>query len=263
LEKLHLPEGLSLAEIHTHTLASDGIVSSSELICDAANAGVKVLCITDHDSMSATPADVDLGASMGVDVVHGEEVTTSFPPGIHILGLFLTKQVRMHMSIVDTVDAIHEQGGLVVVPHPFMPTWFASMGPRRLLKLMETHAVDGIEIRHPWPVLPGTWRYLDGFYARHQERLGAAVAGSDAHYGRIDLMRRPTLFPGTTAADLRKAIIERATSPLVLEQKLSPTLAQRISQHKRGNIWFPAQRRKGLVGWGVGPTKSIADVDSI
>jgi predicted metal-dependent phosphoesterase TrpH len=38
MQQIDLPDGLSLAEIHSHTLASDGIVSSSELICDAANA---------------------------------------------------------------------------------------------------------------------------------------------------------------------------------------------------------------------------------
>ena len=88
-----------------------------------------MLCITDHDTISDLGPAIETGAALGVDVVRGEEVTASFPPGIHIVGLFLDRQIRMHMSVEDTVDAIHDAGGLAVIAHPFMPTWFASMTP--------------------------------------------------------------------------------------------------------------------------------------
>ena len=93
--------------------------------------GVNVVCVTDHDTMTDLGRATELGARLGVDVVRGEEVTTTFPPGIHIVGLFLEHQVRMHMSVEDTVDAMHDAGGLAVIAHPFMPTWFASMTPGR------------------------------------------------------------------------------------------------------------------------------------
>ena len=93
--------------------------------------GSNVLCITDHDTISELGPAIEVGAALGVEVVRGEEVTASFPPGIHIVGLFLERQIRMHMSVEDTVDAIHDAGGLAVIAHPFMPTWFASMTPGR------------------------------------------------------------------------------------------------------------------------------------
>ena len=246
--------GLGLAEIHAHTLASDGMVSAEDLVRAAAAIGLSVLCVTDHDTMSDLRAATELGASLGVDVVGGEEVTASFPPGIHIVGLFLERQVRMHMSVEDTIDAIHDAGGLAVIAHPFMPTWFASMSPGRARRLLETHRVDGIEVRHTAPVLPGTWRHVDAFYAEHRERLGAALGAGDSHFGRHDLGRVLTVFPGGNAGDLRRAIEERTTSPLSGSVSPGgPPLKMRLGQQYRSMVWLERERRAGRVGAGAGP----------
>ena len=75
--------------------------------------------------------------------------------------------------------------------------------------------MDGIELRHTAPVLPRTWGLLDTFYAEHRERLGAALGAGDSHFGAHDLGRVLTVFPGESAADLRRAIEGRTTSPHV------------------------------------------------
>src|SRR5205807_9278134 len=131
---------------------------------------------------------------------------TSFPPGVHVIALFIEHPIRMHMSIVDTVDAIHDEGGLAVLAHPFMPSWFASITERGARAVLHARAVDGIELRHTAPVLPGTWSRLDAFYAEHRETLGAALGSSDSHFGAHDVGRIVTAFPGSTAADLGRAI---------------------------------------------------------
>ena len=110
----------------------------------------------------------------------------------------------MHMSAEDTVDAIHDQGGLAIVAHPFMPTYFASMTQRRLDTLLESRTVDGIELRHTAPVLPGTWKRLDEYYAAHRDRLGAAVGAGDSHFGAADIGRIVTVFEGSGAAGLAR-----------------------------------------------------------
>src|SRR5580700_4839384 len=249
-------DGLGVAEIHAHTLASDGMVSATELVRAAAAIGLNVLCITDHDTISDLEPAIDAGAALGVDVVRGEEVTAAFPPGIHIVGLFLDRQIRMHMSVEDTVDAIHDAGGLAVIAHPFMPTWFASMTPGRARHLLESRQVDGIELRHTAPVLPGTWRQLDAFYAERRDQLGAALGAGDSHFGEHDLGRVLTVFPGTTAADLRRAIEERTTSPLSGAVAPSPPpVRMRLAQQYRSMIWLGGERRAGRVGGGAGPTR--------
>ncbi|MGH3579403.1 MAG: PHP domain-containing protein [Mycobacterium sp.] len=253
--RAHAGDGLGLAEIHAHTLASDGMVSAEDLVRAAAAVGLNVLCITDHDTVSDLGPAIDAGAALGVDVVRGEEVTASFPPGIHIVGLYLERQIRMHMSVEDTVDAIHDAGGLAVIAHPFMPTWFASMTPGRARQLLETHRLDGIEVRHTAPVLPRTWGLLDTFYAEHRERLGAALGAGDSHFGEHDLGRVVTVFPGRSAADLRRAIESRTTSPMTDAAAPSPPpLRMRLAQQYRAMVWLAGERRAGRVGGGAGPT---------
>jgi len=70
-ERIRLGEGLSAAEAHSHTLASDGMVTSVELVRAAAAIGLSVICITDHDTLSPLEEATEIGAQLGVDVVPG------------------------------------------------------------------------------------------------------------------------------------------------------------------------------------------------
>jgi predicted metal-dependent phosphoesterase TrpH len=252
--RVTLPPGLCAAEAHAHTLASDGMVTAPELVRAAAAAGLQVVCVTDHDTIPDLAEATDVGAALGVDVVRGEEVTCVFPPGTHIVALFIDRPIRMHMSVEDTVDAIHDQGGLAIVPHPFMPTYFASMSQRRLDSLLETHAVDGIELRHTAPVLHGTWKRLDEYYGRRRDRLGAALGAGDSHFGAADIGRVVTVFEGAGADGLRRALEQRTTSPRRGIRPASPGLRARLAQQQRAMIWLSHQRRTGRVGGGAGPS---------
>jgi PHP domain len=254
-QRVTLPDGLSAAEVHAHTRASDGMVTPVELVRAAASAGLRVVCVTDHDTIPDLAEAITVGAELGVDVVRGEEVTCVFPPGTHIVGLFLDKQIRMHMSAEDTVDAIHDQGGLAIVAHPFMPTYFASISQRRLQTLLESRSVDGIELRHTAPVLPGTWKRLDEYYAAHRERLGAALGAGDSHFGAADIGRVVTVFEGSGAAGLRVSLERRTTSPRAGIRPLPPGLRARLAQQQRAMVWLAHQRRTGRVGQGVGPSR--------
>lgn len=245
--------GLGAAEVHAHTLASDGMVSPEELVMDAARIGLSVICITDHDTTGAVARAVEAGAAAGVEIVRGEEVTTAAPAGIHVVGLFLERPVRMGMSVEDTVDAIRDEGGLAVLAHPFMPTYFASIGEARARRLLETRSVDGIELRHTAILTGRGRRRLDAFYADSRERLGAALGAGDSHFGRYDLGRLVTLFPGRSAADLRTAIERRTTSPAPGITPQPPPLRLRVAQQRRSLVWLPLERRAGRVGGGVGP----------
>jgi predicted metal-dependent phosphoesterase TrpH len=252
-QRIQLPPGLSAAEVHAHTLASDGMVTAPGLVRSAAAIGLSVVCVTDHDTITDLAEAIDVGAALGVDVVCGEEVTCVFPPGTHIVGLFIDRQVRMHMSVADTVDAIHDQGGLALVPHPFMPTYFASMSQGRLDALLDSRRVDGIELRHTAPVLPGTWKRLDEYYVAHREQLGAAVGAGDSHFGANDLGRVVTVFEGRGADGLRASLEAHTTSPLAGITPTPPGWRARLGQQQRAMIWLSHQRRTGRVGGGVGP----------
>lgn len=258
LSRITLGPGLGAAEVHAHTLASDGMVSPEDLVAAAAAAGISVLCITDHDTMGSAARAREAGSAAGVEVVAGQEVTTALPSGTHIVGLFLSQPVRMGMSMEDTVDAIHDQGGLAVLAHPFMPTYFASISERRARSLLERRSVDGIELRHTAVMTPRGRRRLDDFYSAHRERLGAALGAGDSHFGRHDLGRVVTVFPGRTAADFRRAVEQRLTSPRPGVVPVPPPLSMRLAQQRRSLLWLPGERRAGRVGGGVGPGAVVA-----
>ncbi len=201
---------MSLADPHCHTLASDGMVSPAELVAAAAARHLDLIAVTDHDTMQAAGEVRERGQAAGLEVVMGMEVTTRWPALTHVLGWYLERPVRSGMSLLDTVDAIHEQGGLAVIPHPFMPTWFASCQPGTLARLIQQRALDGIEIEFSAPIPARRKRVLLRFYRANQERLGAALGSSDSHFGAHDLGRCATRYEG----DFQAAVRERRTEPV-------------------------------------------------
>jgi predicted metal-dependent phosphoesterase TrpH len=64
-----------IADLHTHTTASDGELSSEQLVDLAAENGVRVLAVTDHDTVAGVPAAIARGRERGVEVVTGCELT--------------------------------------------------------------------------------------------------------------------------------------------------------------------------------------------
>src|SRR5256885_9827337 len=99
------------------------------------------------------------------------------------------------MSLEDTVDAIHDQGALAIVPHPFMPVYFGSIQPNMLRGLLEKHQVDGIEMVFTVPIGARRRRQLDQFYITNRERPGAAVRGHARHSGPPELWSALNTYP--------------------------------------------------------------------
>lgn len=74
-----------LADLHTHTTASDGKLSPLDLLARARTAGVEMLAITDHDSIAAY---AELPAVTDLRIVPGVEFSTLWQRvGIHVVGL--------------------------------------------------------------------------------------------------------------------------------------------------------------------------------
>ena len=82
---------MSGIDLHTHTTASDGTYTPAELVGEAVRRGVRVLAVTDHDSVDAVvPALVAARSHPPLEVVPGIEINTDEPGGeIHVLGYFL------------------------------------------------------------------------------------------------------------------------------------------------------------------------------
>jgi hypothetical protein len=79
-----------LIDLHTHTTASDGRRTPSELVACAAAAGVTVLSVTDHDTIAGCDPAAAACAEAGVEFVPGIEITaTRDGVDVHVLGYFI------------------------------------------------------------------------------------------------------------------------------------------------------------------------------
>lgn len=81
----------SRADFHTHTTASDGRLTPTELIDLAARRGVRIIAVTDHDSTEGLPEAEEAAARHeGLVLVPGIEMSADIPGDeVHILGYFL------------------------------------------------------------------------------------------------------------------------------------------------------------------------------
>jgi hypothetical protein len=226
-----------IADPHCHTLSSDGMVTPAELVAAAVAARLDLIAVTDHDTMDSVRETQRRGEAEGVAVIAGQEVTTKWPAMTHVLAWFLEKPIARGLSVEDTVEAIHDQGGLAIIPHPFMPVYFGSIQPQMLRRLIENHRVDGIEIMSTVPIGSRRRRALEDFYVRHRDRLGAEVGGSDCHFGPHDIGSVVTQFEG----DFRTAIKERRTVPVRLRTGTVPRSIA-VRQQWRALVELPLRR---------------------
>lgn len=78
------------ADLHTHTIHSDGALTPRELLDKARAVGIGILSITDHDSVNGIDEAMSIGEEIGVEVIPGAELSaTCNGSEIHILGYFL------------------------------------------------------------------------------------------------------------------------------------------------------------------------------
>jgi predicted metal-dependent phosphoesterase TrpH len=81
-----VPPAPALADFHTHTLRSDGILTPAELVAAVAATGVKLLAITDHDTLAGVRELRASGATpAGLEVIPGIEINTVVIDRDHVL----------------------------------------------------------------------------------------------------------------------------------------------------------------------------------
>ncbi|RKY57179.1 MAG: phosphatase [Candidatus Latescibacterota bacterium] len=77
-------------DLHVHTTCSDGIFRPEEVVRMAAEAGLEVIAITDHDTVDGVERALEAGRQIGVEVIPGVELSTRAGRSeIHILGYYV------------------------------------------------------------------------------------------------------------------------------------------------------------------------------
>jgi predicted metal-dependent phosphoesterase TrpH len=191
------------ADIHVHTNHSDGLADVREVLEQAAETDLRVLAITDHDTIEGALEARALHATKRYpfELLVGCEVSTIWG---HVLALGIEQPIATGMSVEATIQAIHAQGGVAIAAHPY-GKWVNSVG-----KQLERYArgserrwcFDGLEVFNA-----SLWDADDN----QRALIAAAVlgipacGGSDSH-SLPTIGRGYTWFAGHTTTDLLMAI---------------------------------------------------------
>jgi len=199
-----MTERLGRADLHIHTLASDGTAGMVDILDHVErNTDLDVIAITDHERIDAALAGRAMARDRGlrVEVIVGEEVTTL---GGHLLALWIETPIKPFRSLRSTIAAIHDQGGVAIPAHPLVPYPLCAQGfvLRRLLADEPRYRPDAIEAFNP-TTLGRPWH---GRVVRFAEEHGLArVGNSDAH--SLEAIGVGfTTFAGHDGAALRAAL---------------------------------------------------------
>ena len=75
-------------DLHTHTTASDGLLSPEALVIKAKASGIDVLAVTDHDTTAGITQAVDEANRQNIKLLAGIELSVSWTDkNFHIVGL--------------------------------------------------------------------------------------------------------------------------------------------------------------------------------
>ena len=79
-----------MIDLHTHSTASDGTLTPSQLVRYAVERSIEVLSLTDHDTLSGLAEAGREAEEVGLEFIPGVEISAEFSPGtLHILGYFV------------------------------------------------------------------------------------------------------------------------------------------------------------------------------
>jgi len=198
------------ADLHIHTTHSfDGTASVREVLESAAQAGLDVIAITDHNEIRAGLEARELASEYDLQVIPGAEVSTREG---HLVALFVEQPIPAGLSLVETLLRVGEQGGIGIAAHPNHPVP-NSLPVRAILEALEhplaCKFLCGIEVCNMNPT--------HSIFNKRSEKAAASlplarIASSDSHLAAM-VGAGVTRFDGHTTADLRHAIECRSTLP--------------------------------------------------
>lgn len=195
------------ADIHMHTTASDGFASIHQVLGYIARKRLlDVVAITDHDVMDSSLWAYKHRHNYPFEIIPGVEVSSAEG---HVLALWVTQPIDKGMSLKETAAAIHKQGGMAILAHPFEAIVCADAAWRYLThpEVITEAKVDAIEVHNAGAMTPG-----NNLLARRlAKRLNLPTVGNSDGHSLEAIGRGVTYFQGHTADDFRNAVLSGQT----------------------------------------------------
>ncbi|HYH11240.1 MAG TPA: PHP domain-containing protein [Thermomicrobiales bacterium] len=187
-------------DLHAHTTASDGTVIPADLVDLAAERGIRVIAITDHDTIDGIPAAKRRADEQNITLVPGVELsTTERGAEIHVLGFGLNVMdealredlarlaAARYRRIVTMIEKLRDAGYLIDGDAILAQANEGSIGrphvARALIELGAVSSVDEAFDRLLRPGRPG-WVPREPFSPEQAVQLLA-------HHGAVPVLAHP------------------------------------------------------------------------
>jgi predicted metal-dependent phosphoesterase TrpH len=201
-------------DLHTHSTASDGSLSPTDLVLRAKAQGVTHLALTDHDGTEGLAEAEDAAQQHGIKLIPGVEVSVSWHGAtVHIVGLQLDQQNEVlqnglrslrdyrrerAIKIADRLDKAGIPGALEGAGKYASETMLGRVHFARFL-VEKGHAQDMKDVFNRFLVknkpgyVTGNWATLDEAVGWIREAGGQAVIAHPARYKMTNSKRRRLL----------------------------------------------------------------------
>ncbi len=105
-----------MIDLHSHSSASDGLLSPADSARYAAEKGLTTWALTDHDTVDGLKDAAKVCMQTGVNFVPGIEITIAWPTGeFHLLGLGLRKKSEELKNVIEYVTRERHERNLQIV----------------------------------------------------------------------------------------------------------------------------------------------------
>ena len=158
---------------HIHSKYSpDSESSLDDIIKVADKKNIDIIAISDHNTVDGTSEIIKKTKDTSILAIPSIEISSSKG---HILGFGCEEIVPRDLSPEETIDRIHDLGGLAIIPHPYC---FYRHGLLHNTSY-ENLKIDAIETKNA--------RFIVGYCNRKAKKLSQnekipALGASDAHY---------------------------------------------------------------------------------
>jgi len=158
---------------HIHSEYSPDSNSKIDYILDVARKrNIDVIAISDHNTVDGT-SEV-LRKTRNTDILAIPSIEISSTEG-HILGFGCEENIPRDLTPEDTIDRIHDLGGLAIIPHPYCFYRHGLLHKTDYKKLK----IDAIETKNA--------RFIAGYCNNKAKKLSQkenipSLGASDAHY---------------------------------------------------------------------------------
>lgn len=198
---------MTYADLHMHSTASDGALDVDTMLACAREQHIRAVSVTDHDCIDGTRRALAMGASYGVCVVPGVELTTRYDErDVHMLGYFIDVDASCLAAFFAENRTRREQRACAIADNlaragfPVSAEALAASGStvnRSTLARLLVQAGCATSIDDAFERLIGKHSpfYVDARYPSALEAIeliheagGYAFIAHPAHYGVVDII---------------------------------------------------------------------------